>query len=378
MSTPKYTDPDAPKPSSTTKPKKSTSQPAPKTATAPAPKGAGADTGYTDDAWGQALSAQGIPPAFQSVALQFLQQHDARNPWMTATWFGTMSKEFLASPENMAFFDTYGTKYLELYVKSLAAGESPEMFKSRLMMNGMTAVEAMKNYKGPGSGSRSYGGGGGASKAQQYAAAEAAIRNQAATLGYETFGDAQIKALAKTAVDNSWSGDQLTDHLVNGATGDWGKLGKGTLTAGVEAIKAQAAAQLIQISDVTARQWSKRLASGELDGDGLRSLIQAQATARYGWAADQIGKGITMADFLAPSRDRIAQVLEIPPEKIDLMDPQYMKMVTATDEKGQQRPASDTEIIRNARADGRWASTANARGTMSSAAVMLRNYVEGR
>jgi hypothetical protein len=60
------------------------------------------------------------------------------------------------------------------------------------------------------------------------------------------------------------------------------------------------------------------------------------------------------------------------------MDPQYMKMVTATDDKGGMRPATDTEIIRNARSDGRWASTSNARSTLSSAAVMLRNYVEGR
>lgn len=372
MSPAKYTDPDAPKPSSKKKPT------APKTS-APAPKGAPADTGYGDDAWGQVLTAQGIPPAFQSTALSFLQQFSARKPWATAGWFSAMSKEFMASPEQMAFYKTYGNDYLNLWVDYLVNGaDDPSYLQNKMMARGMTAVDAMKNLDKSGSGPRSYGGGGGASKAQQYAAAEAAIRNQAATLGYETFGDAQIKALAKTAVDNSWSGDQLTDHLVNGATSDWGKLGKGTLTAGVEAIKAQAAAQLIQISDVTARQWSKRLASGELDGDGLRSLIQAQATARYGWAADQIGKGITMADFLAPSRDRIAQVLEIPPEKVDLMDPQFMKMVTATDDKGAQRPATDTEIIRNARSDARWASTSNARSTLSSAAVMLRNYVEGR
>lgn len=377
MTPPKYTDPDAPKPSSTTKPK-STTQPPPKSTTAPAPKGAPADTGYGDAAWGQVLTAQGIPPAFQSSALSFLQQFSTRKPWATAGWFSAMSKEFMASPEQMAFYQTYGNDYLNIWVDYLVNGAGdPSYLQNKMMARGMTAVDAMKNLKST-SNYRGPGGGGGATKAQQYAAAEAAIRNQAATLGYETFGDAQIKALAKTAVDNSWSGDQLTDHLVNGATGDWGKLGKGTLTAGVDAIKAQAAAQLIQISDVTARQWSKRLASGELDGDGLRSLIQAQAAARYGWAADQIGKGITMADFLAPSRDRIAQVLEIPPEKVDLMDPQYMKMVTATDDKGVQRPATDTEIIRNARSDARWANTSNARSTLSSAAVMLRNYVEGR
>jgi len=378
---PRYTDPDAPKGSAKKKPTKAPPPVAPPPVAAFTGKnatGPGAGTGYDDAAWGAALGAQGIPPTFQPAALQFLQQYGRNKPWANASWFGAMSKEFAASPEQMALYQAYGDKYLNVWVDYLVNGASDVSYlTNQMMMRGMSAVDAAKflkpsptSYRGPG--------GGGASKAQQYAAAEAAIRNQAATLGYETFGDAQIKALAKTAVDNSWSGDQLTDHLVNGATGDWGKLGKGTLTAGVEAIKAQAQSQLIAISDVTARQWSKRIASGELDTDGLRSLIQAQAQARYGWAADQIGKGITMADFLAPSRDRIAQVLEMPPEKVDLMDPQYMKMVTATDEKGGMRPATDTEIIRNARSDGRWASTSNARSTLSSAAVMLRNYVEGR
>lgn len=222
-----------------------------------------------------------------------------------------------------------------------------------------------------------YGGSGGPTKAQQYAAAEAAIRNQAATLGYTAITEPDIKALARTVVDQNWSGDQLTDKLVNDATKNWQGLGGGTLKAAVDAIKAGAADQLINISDATAQQWAKRLASNEMDMDGLRNLLQAQATARYGWAADVIASGISMADFLAPSRDRIAQELELNAEEISLLDPKIMDMVTVTDDKNQRRVASDTELIRNARKDERWKSTGNARNTMSQAAMMIRRYVEG-
>lgn len=222
-----------------------------------------------------------------------------------------------------------------------------------------------------------YGGSGGPTKAQQYAAAEAAIRNQAATLGYTTITEPDIKSLARTVVDQNWSGDQLTDRLVNDATRNWGTLGGGTLKAAVDAIKAGAADQLINISDATAQQWAKRLASEEMDTDGLRNLLQAQATARYGWAADVIASGITMSDFLAPSRDRIAQELEMNPEEISLLDARIMDMVTVVDDKNQRRVASDTELIRNARKDERWKSTGNARNTMSQAAMMIRRYVEG-
>lgn len=222
-----------------------------------------------------------------------------------------------------------------------------------------------------------YGGSGGPTKAQQYAAAEAAIRNQAATLGYTTITEPDIKSLARTVVDQNWSSDQLTDRLVNDATRNWGTLGGGTLKAAVDAIKAGAADQLINISDATAQQWAKRLASEEMDTDGLRNLLQAQATARYGWAADVIASGITMSDFLAPSRDRIAQELEMNPEEISLLDARIMEMVTVVDDKNQRRVASDTELIRNARKDERWKSTGNARNTMSQAAMMIRRYVEG-
>ena len=225
-------------------------------------------------------------------------------------------------------------------------------------------------------GIRSVSGGGGGS-GNQRAAAAAAIKNEAQRLGYTTLTDADIQALSDTVVAGNWSADQLTEYLVNAATANWDSLGSGTLKAGVDGVKAMAARQLISISDDTARQWSKRIASGELDADGLTSMLQEQAAARFGWAASVISKGITMRDFLAPSRDRIAKELEVDAESLDMTDPKVLEMMTVVDDKG-TRVATDSELLRNARKDSRWSSTTGARNTAASAAVMLRDYVEGR
>ncbi len=219
--------------------------------------------------------------------------------------------------------------------------------------------------------------GGGSSGANRQAAV-AAIKNEAQRLGYTSLTEQDIQSLSDTVVSQNWSADQLTEHLVNGATANWDTLAGGSLKAGVDAVKAMASRQLISISDDTARTWSKRIASGELDSDGVTSMLQEQAAARFGWAATVISKGITMQDFLAPSRDRIAKELEVEASTLDMTDPKILNMMTITDSGGMTRVATDSELLRNARTDSRWSGTSGARNVAASAAVMLRDYVEGR
>lgn len=219
---------------------------------------------------------------------------------------------------------------------------------------------------------------GGASSGQRRAAAYAAIKNEAARLGYSSLSEESMQSLANTVVSDNWSADQLTEYLVNGATTNWDTLSGGSLKAAYDGVKVMASRQLISISDDTARSWAKRIASGELDSDGVTNMLQEQAAARFGWAASVISKGISMQDFLAPSRDRIAKELEIEANQLDMTDPKVMSMMTVTDDKGVTRVATDSELLRNARADSRWSSTNGARNVAASAAVMLRDYVEGR
>lgn len=244
---------------------------------------------------------------------------------------------------------------------------------TRLRDEVLKAGFAVPESPDTGGGGRGGGGGGGATKEQQYASAEAAVRNRAGILGI-TFDDAAIKSIAKTVVDGSWSSDQLDDYLVPAAQST---NQAGVITATVNQVQQLAARQLLKVSDATAREWAGRVASGEMDLDGVQSLLQAQAVQRYGWAASQISQGIGVRDLLLPTRDRIADELEMNPEEIDLMDEQWLGMVQTADENGQIRAATDSEAIMRARQRSEWASTRKAGDMVASTAMTIRNYFGG-
>lgn len=222
---------------------------------------------------------------------------------------------------------------------------------------------------GGGGGGGGFGGGGGMSKAQQYAQAEAAIRNEVRSLGV-AFDDDSIKSLAKTAVDGRWSAEMLTDYIVAGA-GDWSTVQDGQLKATVELVKQLGSRYLTPISDDTAREYATRLASGEMTNETVQMLIANQAKTVFSWLAPQIDQGLTVRDVLLPSRDLIAQELQVPPETVNLMDQKYQQMLRVTD-NGQTRAATLDEVLKNVRSTAEWRKTGRARETASNAVMMLR------
>jgi len=223
-----------------------------------------------------------------------------------------------------------------------------------------------------GSGSRG-GGGGGTNLAEQYASAEAAVRNRSRMLGLE-LDDGGIKALAKTVVDGKWSPDQLDDYMVPGAVNT---NAPGMITATVNRVQQLAAQQLIRVSDASAREWAGRIASGEMDLAGVQSLLQAQAASKYTWAASQISQGISVRDMLLPARDRIASELELAPESVDLMDDKWIGMMQTVDDKGQTRASTDSEITMRARKMPEWSSTQRAGQAVAEYAATIRQYFGG-
>jgi len=234
--------------------------------------------------------------------------------------------------------------------------------------------EDVMSKAGGGGGSRSYGGGGGGvSKAQQFAAAEAAIRNQAATLGLP-MDDASIKALARTVVNDNWSGDQLTDHLLLDPT----KMNnEGSFATTASQIKTMAANQLVHINDDTAKGWARSILSGEMDITTVSTILMQQALGEFGWASDTLKAGATMRDVLSPTRDTIARELELNPDQIDMMDTKWRGMMQVANEDGTKRAATLTEAVRAARKDAKYANTAGAARTAAEAATLLRNVFEG-
>lgn len=232
--------------------------------------------------------------------------------------------------------------------------------------------------RGPGGGGgRGGGGGGGGAPAEptpeQIAAAKASIKNRAAVIGRPMTED-ELTYVATVAVRDQWTTDVVDDWL----TAEPAKItSPGEITASIDEIRKMAGAQLLTISDETAREWAVRISSGEMDVATVASIFQQQATGEFGWAAQGLASGQTMRDMLMPARDRIANELEMNANDVDLMDSKWRNMVTVPDANGQPRAATLTEVTRNARKDPGFANTTNAVRGSSAVFKLIQQQFEG-
>ncbi len=275
----------------------------------------------------------------------------------------------------------YGSEYIafEWYAWKTDMGattQGKDDYTDTLLAKGWTGAEipGWDGGGGGGGGRGGGGGGGGASTEQQIAGAAAAIKNQARTIGLDLDDDA-INSLASVVVTQNWSADQLNDYLAGGVSTNAAGAKAGSFTAAVDFVRKAAAAQLMPISDDSAREWAGRMVSGEMDDAGVRSMFQSMAKMKYAWAQPSIDAGLTMRDFLTPSRDRVAQELERNAEDIDLMDPEWQNLMTVADEAGNPvRVATDLELIQRARGRAEFKETRKAPSMLAEFAATARDY----
>ena len=216
------------------------------------------------------------------------------------------------------------------------------------------------------------GGGGGGGSAEQKRnrinSLAARIQNESAKLGVKLSKD-EVAYMATVSEKLDYSEEQLTDMIVNQI--DWTKLEAGTLTATRDQVKAMGKKYLMNISDTTAQDYSKRIASGELDTTAIGSILAAQARSSMPWIGQYLDQGLTPEDVLTPSRDAIAQGLEINAGDIDITDSKYLKMMTVDDAKSGTRLATQSEVQKNVRTDSRWGQTKQAKQLGSSMATTI-------
>lgn len=197
----------------------------------------------------------------------------------------------------------------------------------------------------------------------------AAIQNSARSLGVAMSAD-QIANMAMTATASGWTDAQTIDHLVGAF--NWESSPGGDMTAYRDSIKEIGARYLVPVSEATARDYAKKIASGEMSQAGVDSIMQRQARARFSWMGDMIDQGVTPADYFAPARDAIANELEVGSDQINMMDPKFLSMLEVRDEKsGSLRGASLNEAMLSARRLPEWAGTQKAQERTAGMASML-------
>ena len=290
------------------------------------------------------------------------QQQTGWNENSYNTWLSDMA----STPGFYAMQKKYGDAFVEFELNATFNHWTDEARTAELLRRGWSVRQAMTEFPMPGLG-------GGSGNVGQQQNMEAEIRNLAMTLGVP-MDDNAIKTTASTAAANNWSQAMVEDFLVGSTFSNWGDLKPGVLTATTDIIKQMAAQQLISISDTTAQDYAKRYATSEFDLNTLKSVFQQQAAAKYSWAGDILKQGVTMKDYLAPSRDQIARELEQPPDSIDMMDPKWSAMMQVEGANG-WRAANERELVQAARSTAEFSNTNRARELASSAATMLRQYM---
>lgn len=99
--------------------------------------------------------------------------------------------------------------------------------------------------------------------------------------------------------------------------------------------------------------------SGEADTTAWQSKMIDYASAYYAPYRDDIRGGKTVADIAKPVTDRVAQLLEMNPENVNLNDPLVKKAMTSWAPDG--RAYTLREIEDQTRRDARWKTTDNAK-----------------
>jgi len=201
---------------------------------------------------------------------------------------------------------------------------------------------------------------------RQVAQTQATIKNRAETLGVNV----NTGALAAAATANGWTDAQTIDSILQQV--NWATLEAGDLTAMRDDVLALGSDYLVGVSQQTAQNYAAKIASGEMSMEGVRSAMQKQAKARFGWMADQLDQGMTVKDYFAPIKDVIARELGVAHEEVDLMDSKYLKMVERKDEKtGELRAATLDEAMLTARRDPRFAKSQKAEEMSTNLAGMV-------
>lgn len=179
------------------------------------------------------------------------------------------------------------------------------------------------------------------------------------------FTEARIAKLARFAVRHGVEADAIPKLVFNeiqyNPTHPVGQIG-----ADMDKFKAQAAQYVLPLSDRAAFDWAKKIATGQATADGFDTYMRDQAKSKYGHLAAELDQGLTVKNLLDPQIQQTAQLLEIDPDQVNLLDPKYSPLVSYADPQGKVRTMSLSESARYVRGMDAYARTDGAKQAAAS------------
>jgi hypothetical protein len=218
-----------------------------------------------------------------------------------------------------------------------------------------------------------------ATAANMRAQKRASMANQLGMLGV-SMSSQQLDQIVEMSLSSGMTPDQETDTLLSYATpGDNGYT-QGDLGATQQQIQQLQSQYMIvrQNGFKDVADLAKRIASGELSMDGVRAIYANQAKSLFANNKDMIdaiNSGASPYDMLTNQRNAMANVLEVDPDQIDMVNnPQYRKAIDMVDDKGQHRIMSVSEAEQLARDQPGYKNTVGGRRTFTQGSDFIAQY----
>jgi hypothetical protein len=193
-------------------------------------------------------------------------------------------------------------------------------------------------------------------------------------------GDFDIGQFADDAMEFGWSDEQIMDMLSWSISMDDTKK-PGQVATWFGEMKAMAAQYYIRIADSDLLADAQRIARGERTVEDMEAYYRQLAKQKFGYLAETLDQGVTVAQYFAPHRAELANILEVGEDSIDLMnDQRYHSVLYQADPNadGRQRAMTLAEVGEFARKDERWKATSNARETSASMVSALTEVFGAR
>lgn len=182
-----------------------------------------------------------------------------------------------------------------------------------------------------------------------------------------------VALIAEDSLRGGWDPTRITARIVAVGRGR-GLESSGDVRATMQDLRALGKQYAVDISNSTLQNWALAMATGKLTEDGIRSNIVNMAKQRLDPRGENkvlraaLDQGLTVRDAYQGVIQTVAGELEMDPSRVDLTNNFYGQLLDYQDDKGVQRPMTQTEAIQWARKQGAWQETGKAKETYSGLA----------
>ena len=160
-----------------------------------------------------------------------------------------------------------------------------------------------------------------------------------------TLDQQQLFEIASSVGRSQWDEAQLNQKLLEMASFQGEGQLQGQLNATVDRIKQTANDYFAPIADSDAFEFARKVLLGQMDQGTMEAYFKDLAVARF-QGNEQITRmldqGFTPTQIFAPYVQQTAQLLEVGPSQVDLMDPKFSQILDYND-NGTTRPMTLTE-----------------------------------